>query len=220
MSKVLALATLAAGFWSTAAGATRWVADGHTTPRIGIFLDFDSVPSISSIQVMQREVAAALAATGAHLSWLTRKKGAQSETFDELAVLRFRGSCRMEKFEHPGIQETGPMTLGATHLGSGGVSPYSSVECDQIKTCISGLLATSCARDRETAFGRALARVVAHELYHILAKTTEHTRHGISKGLQTSFDLIRENFQFDRLALARLRQRLFSAAGGNLTADR
>src|SRR6266700_6031718 len=91
---------------------------------------------------------------------------------------------------------------------SGGVSAYSSVECDQIRACISGLLGSACPRDRETAFGRALGRVVAHELYHILGKTTEHTRHGISKGLQDSLDLIRENFQFDRKALLWLKQRL------------
>ena len=101
-----------------------------------------------------------------------------------------------------------PITLGETDLISGGVSVFSNVECDEIRTCISGLLGSSCARDRETAFGRALGRVVAHELYHILGKTTEHARHGISKGLQTSFDLIRDNFQFDRQTLAWLRQRL------------
>jgi len=64
--------------------------------------------------------------------------------------------------------------------------------------------------------------VVAHELYHMLAHTTEHTRSGIAKSLQTSFDLIRENFQFDRQALLWLRQRLFSSAISDqlLKADR
>src|SRR6266478_2367841 len=34
MSRVLVLAAIAAGFWSTASGQSRWVDDGHTTPRI------------------------------------------------------------------------------------------------------------------------------------------------------------------------------------------
>src|SRR5262249_33866097 len=127
-----------------------------------------------------------------------------------LAVLRFRGSCRMEETVLPSVAAT-PVTLGETNLVSGEVSAYSRVECDQIKSCISGLLAGSRPRDREAAVGRALGRVVAHEPYHMLANTTEHSRSGIAKNLQSSFDLIKENYQFDRQALLWLRQRLFSA---------
>src|SRR5260370_31393116 len=100
------------------------------------------------------------------------------------------------------------MTLGATDVMDGHVPSYSSVECDHIKTCIAGLIENSCARDRETAFSRAVGRVVAHELYHILASTKEHTHAGLSKAIQTPFDLIRENYHFDRQALLRLRERL------------
>lgn len=157
-------------------------------------------------------------------SWLTLKEDVPSETFDELAVLRFRVSCRMDKLGLPAaISTDGPVKLGETDLTSGAVSLYSRVACDEIKICIAGALGGFCARDRETAFGRALGRVVAHELYHILGKTTEHTRHGISKGLQNSFDLIRENFQFDRRALLWLKHRLQivrTAAPGGLAPER
>lgn len=207
MSRVLVLAAVAAGFWSTASGQTRWVAGGHTAPRIGIFLDFDSNPSKSAVRTMQLVVAAALASTGAELSWLTAG-GKRAETFDELAVLHFRGNCRMEKLTP--AADGAPVTLGEADLVSGGVSAFSSVECDQIKTCISGLLGGACARDRDTAFGRAMGRVVAHELYHILGKTAGHSRSGIAKSLQTSFDLIRDNFQFDRQALLWLHQKMWN----------
>jgi len=167
---------------------------------------------------MQHVVAAALSSTGAEFSWLTAESGRAGETFDDLAVLHFRGSCRMERLT-PAIDGK-PVMLGEAVMVSGGVSAFSSVECDQIKTCISGLLGASCARDRETAFGRALGRVVAHELYHILAKTSSHSRSGISKSVQNSFDLIRENFQFERQALMRLQQKLFngSVAGAAFSA--
>jgi len=207
MNKWLALG-LSALLGSTATSATRWATSGNA-PRVAIFLDFENPPSKPSVQLMQREVGAVLAATGVQFSWLTLKEDVPSETFDELAVLRFRGSCRIDQLGLPAaILNEGPVTLGETDVTSGVVSSYSSVECDEIKTCIAGELGGFCARDRETAFGRALGRVVAHELYHILGKTTEHTRHGISKGLQNSFDLIRENFQFDRKALLWLKQRL------------
>jgi hypothetical protein len=223
MIKALALG-VSALLWSTAASATQWAAGAHAAPRVAIFLDFEHAPSKPSVQLMQREVGAVLAATGVQFSWLTLKQDVPSETFDELAVLRFRGSCRIDKLRLPAvIPDAGPVTLGETDLTSGVVSVYSSVECDEIKTCIAGALGGFCERDRETAFGRALGRVVAHELYHILGRTREHSRHGISRGLQTSFDLIRENFQFDRKALLWLKQRLQivrTAAPGKLASER
>src|SRR5207245_347155 len=104
---------------------------------------FDSDPPKSTLQLMEREVGAVLAATGAQFSWLALKTDSHAETFDNLAVLRFRGSCRMERIGLPPAVDAHPVTLGETDLISGGVSVFSSVECDQIKTCISGLLATS-----------------------------------------------------------------------------
>jgi hypothetical protein len=207
MSGRLTLA-IAALLWSHDAVAVDWVMPGQA-PSVGIFLDFDHAPSASLIGAMQREVAAVLSATGVRFSWMRLASDKPSGTFDQLAVLRFHGSCRMEALGRPERSADGrPATLAATDLTSGSVSPYSSVLCDQIKTCIAGALSGSCARDRETAFGRALGRVVAHELYHILGKTTDHTREGISKALQNSADLIKEHFTFDRQALAWLRQRL------------
>src|SRR6266852_2794105 len=112
MFRVMVLG-LSALLWSTGASATRWVT-GHTTPRVAIFLDFEHAPSKSSVDLMQREVGAVLAATGVHFSWLTLNE-APSETFDEVAVLRFRGSCRMEKLGLPAATpDQGPVTLGET----------------------------------------------------------------------------------------------------------
>ena len=62
--------------------------------------------------------------------------------------------------------------------------------CDEIKTCISGLVGDSCARDKEAAFGRALGRVVSHELYHILARTTGHAARGLAKAAESLQDLV------------------------------
>jgi hypothetical protein len=216
MFRVLALAAVPAVLCWSAAGQTKWAGAAGGAPRIGVFLEFDQDPSSSSILGMQREVGAAMAKTGAELSWLRVNLDPQSETFDDVAVLRFRGMCRMEESETPGPRRA-RLTLGATDV-SDSVSSYSSVGCDQIKATISGLLTASCDRDRQVAFSRALGRVVAHELYHILAKTTAHTRHGVSKAVQNPFDLIKENFQFDQQALLGLRLRFSSFFVGRQSA--
>ena len=65
--------------------------------------------------------------------------------------------------------------------------------------------------------------MVSHELYHILARTEEHTRTGVTKAVQTPVDLVRDNFHLDRQALQWLRERLTKMAASNqpeLKADR
>ena len=44
--------------------------------------------------------------------------------------------------------------------------------------------------ERQRALSRALARVVAHEIYHILAETTEHAGSGLAKAAQPLNDLV------------------------------
>ena len=102
------------------------------------------------------------------------------------------------------------VTLGSTDVAAGHVTPFSSVECDKIVSCISGLVGSSCDRDRDTALGRALGRVVAHELYHMLGQTREHGHAGLTKALQSPFDLIRDEFSIDRQAMEWLREHLIS----------
>jgi hypothetical protein len=205
MSRLLALAIFGAILLSPLSGETRWAGDESLPPHIGIFLDFDRDPAPAAIQEMEREVGVLLADTGARFSWLMLNKDPRSQTFDDLAVLRFRGTCHMPT---RGLLTAGggaKVTLGATELDSGFVTFYSNVECDQITACIASLLQGSREPDRQVAFRRALGRVVAHELYHILARTKTHTHTGISRSVQSPFDLIKEHFQLDRQALLLLR---------------
>ncbi len=205
MSRLLVFATFGAILLSPLSGETRWAGDESLPPRIGIFLDFDRDPAPAAIQEMEREVGVLLADTGARFSWLMLNKDTRSQTFDDLAVLRFRGNCHMPTRELLTVADGAKFTLGAAELDSGLVTSYSNVECDQITKCIASLLQSSCEPDRQVAFRRALGRVVAHELYHILARTKKHTHTGISRSVQSPFDLIKEHFQLDRQALLLLR---------------
>jgi hypothetical protein len=207
MRQMLALAFLVAALLSELAGQTRWSGDGGISPRVGIFLDFDQSPSQSSLEAMQREVAALFSETGATFSWHILNAGTASHTFDELAILRFRGNCRAGKFTGSAFNP-GRITLGSTEMSSEGVTGYSRVECGQLKDWLAETLATFRPGDRDEVFGRALGRVVSHELYHVLGRTAHHTDRGVAKALQSPFDLVKENFHLDRQAVSWLRQRL------------
>ena len=59
-----------------------------------------------------------------------------------------------------------------------------------------GLLAIS-GKEREEAYGRAVGRVLAHELYHIFANTLHHGSNGVGKGIYSVVDLLTRDFHFE-----------------------
>jgi hypothetical protein len=52
-----------------------------------------------------------------------------------------------------------------------------------------------------------MARLAAHELYHVMIGTRAHSHEGVTKASFSVNDLLNERFDFDRAALARLRQK-------------
>jgi hypothetical protein len=57
-----------------------------------------------------------------------------------------------------------------------------------------------------------MARVLAHELYHVLAQTRDHAAEGIGKPCFTAADLVSSRFEFEATSLSRLR-RMVAATG-------
>jgi hypothetical protein len=54
-------------------------------------------------------------------------------------------------------------------------------------------------------FGRALGRVLAHELYHIFANTTRHGSDGVGREYYNVEDLLAAGFQFETRELLALK---------------
>jgi hypothetical protein len=79
------------------------------------------------------------------------------------------------------------------------VLPYSQVLCDQVRRVLPDVeFAVDRARGN-LVLGRALGRVVAHELYHVLLGTTHHQSDGLAKGVQSPGDLTSADFSFETI---------------------
>jgi hypothetical protein len=95
--------------------------------------------------------------------------------------------------------------LGWTYVSDGAILPYGDVDCDRIRLFIQmGLLGVP-ARQREQAYGRAVGRVVAYELYHILTRNPRHGSVGVGKAAYTVRDLLGDRFVFDEAESEQLR---------------
>jgi hypothetical protein len=98
-------------------------------------------------------------------------------------------------------------SLAETSVSSGVVMPFSRINCANVTRLIGPLLADEAGAQRDYFYGRAIARVAAHELYHVVMGSRAHCHEGVAKASFSVNDLLDERFDFDRVALARLRQR-------------
>lgn len=114
----------------------------HSTPaRIGIYVEFEQKPSPVAVQAMQSETEALLLAAGMRPAWRFLKQGNNSDTFDSVVVVRFKGACR------PTVETAGnewepfaeQVRLAATKTRSGQVLPLAEVECDNVGRAVQKL---------------------------------------------------------------------------------
>jgi hypothetical protein len=160
---------------------------------ITLYTQFEQAPPGGVLKALQDEVASIMAPIGIRFEWRDLGKTGGHEVSAELAVVTFKGRCdaagllTRSKFEG---------ALGWTHVSDGQILPFTDVSCDRVREFVqTGLLAFR-VEDREVKYGRALGRVLAHELYHIFANTLRHGS-GVAKESYSVQDLLADDFQFE-----------------------
>jgi hypothetical protein len=187
-------------------------ADGAQTVSapIAIYMSFDGAHSEDAVGAMKREVESLTKSSGFELQWRSLDGPRVEEPFADLMVVKFHGTCNME-----GIQllfnELGPEgeggALGSTKTAKGQVLPFSELECGRIRRSIAPLAVGYSREERESLLGRAMGRVLAHELFHVFANTEKHGHEGVTKTSYSRKDLVAEGFQFDSADVRRIQRR-------------
>ncbi len=134
----------------------------------------------------------------------------------QLAVIRLQGDCHADARLPFDLQLTSahdPEALGTTHVSNGVVLPFADIRCDQVRRFIQAPLRSGHNREiREQMLGRALARVIAHELYHILLRTKSHGKTGVARATQTAAQLVAPRISFSRADERRLSSEVAQSA--------
>jgi hypothetical protein len=78
----------------------------------------------------------------------------------------------------------------------GYILPFIWVDCAALSRLVGPSITEEPSVLRNYFYGRALARLVAHELYHVLMQTTGHARTGIANAQLTAAELLAERLQF------------------------
>ena len=143
---------------------------------------------------MKREVGAIMKSTGLGLDWRLLRESQGNETFEGLVVIRFKGRCRVQ----PWVDEVEPgnIKLGSTLVSEGRPLPFTEIDCEQVRKTLPYADSSDCDQKKQCALGRAMGRVVAHELYHALAKTTVHAGKGLARASQCLRELVSGSLRF------------------------
>jgi len=162
---------------------------------IALYTQFEHPPNAGVVDAIKAEVASIMAPAGLRFEW--RSLPAQgNEVSMELAVITFKGTCEASsagRGVYPDIR------LGWSHLSDGEVLPFTDVDCDSIRSFVIKRLLNRPEPAREQVFGRAIGRVLAHELYHILAQTPHHGA-GVDRPAYTVQELLSDDFIFGEIA--------------------
>jgi hypothetical protein len=171
--------------------------------RVTLYTQFQQDPTPSLFASIHDELEVIMTPAGVRFDWHPLAD-AGGRISSRLAVIHFKGACNADGLK-PDAGYAGP--LGWTHVSDGEILPFIDVDCGGIRLFLQHDLIAVPAAEREEAFGRAVARVIAHELYHLLANTTAHGGSGIGKATYSVGDLLSQTFQFDKKEYASLRLR-------------
>jgi hypothetical protein len=169
---------------------------------VTVVIDFNGPHSDRSVQEMKRETAEIFKNAGVHLDWRDRSDVGHS-SYENLVVVHFKGKCVLEPVPIL-YDERGPFAF--TYNSDGDVLPFSEVECDKVTASVQSSLGGGDFARPDYVMGRALGRVVAHELVHILTRSAAHGHDGIEQRALSGRELSGAPLRLSRADLDRVRR--------------
>jgi len=142
---------------------------------------------------MHREMDKLMMQASIRVEWKNLSDFAAGTEVHDLVLVKFRGNCRIQPTP---VYLDGRGPLAFTHTSDGEVLPFSEVLCDRVGVAAQSAMAGGEFGRRDELLGRALARVLAHEIYHIKGKCNEHGRSGVARKALSGRELIASTLDF------------------------
>lgn len=174
-------------------GASAWgetINTGDDTYPVTVYTRFEQKHSERLFETLRREVASIMAPVGLRFEWRSLEDPSHALS-SELVVVSFKGACRMDELLLPHVDSG---NLAWSYVNDGHLTPFSDVDCNLVREFINPAVIHGNWVDREAMLGRALGRVLAHELYHIFLDTKRHATGGVAKPFFTVHDLVEDHF--------------------------
>lgn len=171
-------------------------------PDLTVVLDFHGAHSDHSIQEMQIEASRIMGEAGVRVNWRALQD-VGSESFKDVVVMSFKGACKPAPLQIV-YDERGPYAF--TEETDGEIQPFGVVYCTRVAASVRSEIAAINPYQPELLLGRALGRVVAHELVHMLTKSEHHAKTGAGQAALSPRQLVTESLPLSAFDIERLRE--------------
>jgi len=164
---------------------------------------------------MQEESGLLMRSAGYQVHWLDPLERPDAPG-TSLVVIELTGPCAPA--EHSGR----PVDVGRlafTVVDHGTILPFVTVDCAALQKTLASALDREPRARRDVLYGKAMGRLVAHEMYHIQSQSREHSRNGVAEAAVSSRELVAERFEFAADAVAKLQPPATEAEGSYDTDD-
>jgi hypothetical protein len=175
--------------------ASRAFAEGVT-----MVLEFQGPQNDRSIAEMKREFTGIMKDSALTFDFKSREDAADF-SFSNLIVARFKGTCVLKPVPYL-IDERGPLAF--TYSSDGNVQPFTEVKCDQVTRAVRSAMSGRDFAHADLLLGRALGRVLAHEVVHILTRSGAHGHDGVAKTALSGTQLIAPELRLEPADLRRI----------------
>jgi hypothetical protein len=179
---------------------------GAQTRTLAVYSGSADGLAAESSTALRSELQRLVTPAGISVIWKDLSHRKSGEDFDIVVVGSFQGSCSVNDL--PSSRSDGlenEMSLAETSTSNGRILPFLNVDCGRLVRMLTPQLESLALPSRQIMLGRALGRVIAHEIYHIVGQTAEHHDTGVTKATLSVRDLTTLRFDFDPWSLARLR---------------
>ena len=184
-----------------ALGILPMFAADHNAP-IRLYYEFRQEPQSAVLAPIQKELDKIMQPAGLSFEWLALPAQVGDGASVEVAIIHFNGRCEVGG---PQYERRAPGPLGWTLITDGQILPFIEIDCEQLQSFLLPDLLRLQGHFRTIAFGTAVARVLAHELYHMLLKTTAHSSSGVASARFTAQQLLTDALHFNRKQCEKLR---------------
>ena len=167
-------------------------ADLKAPARYTLLIQVENPVPARTLDEIRTELNSVMRMTGWDFDLLLFTDMAPNQEFRDLVVVRFKGECRMAAL--PVRRQDGPLAFA--HTSDGEVLPFMDVFCDRIRGSVRAAMWGDQYRRADQIMGRALARIIAHELYHIIGKTSVHSPSGIANHSLSGEQLVSDKLDF------------------------
>lgn len=173
--------------------------------RVSLYTDFEREPPAIVFHALQDELDLIMSPVGLSFDWRSLAHVKEKEVSISLVVIHFKGNCDAVDLT---VYPSYPFILGRAFRTDGRIIPFSDIYCNAIRASLASTMVSLSPENRDVVFGRAVGRVIAHELYHIYANTKRHGGRGLSEPRFSVRELMAVEFRFQKKDTERLRARV------------